>query len=274
MSAERERYSQSDVTLWGAVAIGCVALAVGSATISSFVPPSLVAGLHATRIEGGSFNALRGEVTGLRTRVDRIILENGQLKSQVNIGERDRGDVTKRVAALENSLPTLLEQVPIESGVDLSSVTASTTKPAQAEATDGGSVSVSTQPMFADQAMPAAPTSTDPAMDSGTSSPSMREAASALAPNLTRISSDGFGVSLGKPVDAKSAYLAWTDTRNKVGALLLGLTPLLTSASGDKFHLVAGPLPDIAQAQELCTHLTRAGLSCNPVSYAGYALPQ
>lgn len=274
MSAEVERYSQSDVTFWGAVAIACVAFAVGSATISSFVPPSMVAGLHATRVEGGSFNALRGEVTGLRTRLDRIILENGEIKSQVNIGERDRGEVTKRVAALENSLPTLLEQIPIESGVDLSSVTASTSKPANPAPADGGSVAVTTEPMFADQTMPSSPSAngTD-AMGDGTM-PAMPASLMALAPNLTRISSDGFGVSIGDPVDAKSAYQAWTKTRNKVGALLLGLTPLLTVAESDQFHLVAGPVPDIGQAQELCAHLTRAGLSCNPVAYAGYALPQ
>lgn len=268
MSPRFERYSQSDVSFWGIMAIACVAVGVGGVALSGFIPENVVAGLHATRLEGGTLNALRAEVGGLRTRIDRVVAENDRLTTQISLAEQDQGSVTQRVAALENSLPVLLEQLPNNPGVDLGAVTASTETNENLRPVEGGSVSVSTSPLFPNQAMPA-----KPAEQTSKDTKAIKEASRAR-PNLTAIGANGFGVSLGPPLAIEDAAAAWRQTHDKVGALLLGMTPALANAEGGKFRLVAGPLDNVQSAQQLCTRLVRSGVGCRPVSYSGYALPQ
>lgn len=275
MGSQLERYEQSDVNRWGLIAVGCIALAALSAGISGLIPERLAVGLQATRIEGGSLSLLRADVTGLRSRIDRVIASNDEINNRLMLTEQDQGTVTKRVGALEDSLPVLLEQLPYTGAIDRSAVTASTSNDTDRFQVEGGSIEVSTTPLFVDQPMPGN-LETGSAQDA----PSPATAASTPAqpaanmPKLTRVSSNGFGVSLGDPLNLPDVRTAWRQTHDQIGALLMGMMPLIIETGGGKFKIIAGPLDNVQGAEQLCVRLVRSGVSCRPVSYSGYALPQ
>jgi len=265
-----ERYRQADVNFWGVAAIACVGIAIVGASVGAFIPPNALAGLHGTRMDGGTLNELRAKVASMERQTNQIRFDNARLSSIVNLGDQDATSMARRVAALENTLPTLLERLPPGTSIDLSN-TAAIGKSPQTTPTEGGSVAVTTRPMNTgggDNAVPALDEPM-PAMP-GTKA----ESPAANTPDLAAVSTDGYGVAMGPVVSIDDAFIAWTGIRDKVGALLIGLKPILVSDVSGSYRVVAGPLPAVAQAESLCTHITRVGIDCLPVRYSGYALPQ
>ena len=80
----------------------------------------------------------------------------------------------------------------------------------------------------------------------------------ASAPSLESVETESFGMAMGDVVTVEDAYLSWVDLRNKVGALLIGMEPIL-SGDGNGYHIVAGPVDRIARAEEICGYVQRAG---------------
>lgn len=276
MATTFERYKQADAVFWGGVAIISVVLALASAAISAVVPPGLVAGLHGSRLDGGTLNAMRANLANLSAQTDRLRSDLGRVTTQMTLAQQDRTSVTKRVGALEKTLPVLIEQMPQDPGVDLAAVTASTgVKKGVVRPAEGGSVMTTEQPLIAEPAAAGTQPEVPPLPQAAAqASQKIASAAPARPKNLTKIHSDGYGVALGSEVALKEAYLNWTDIRNKVGALLIGLSPLIAEGEDGDYHLIAGPLTDVSQAEQLCGHLTRVGIQCLPMPYSGYALPQ
>jgi predicted nuclease with TOPRIM domain len=112
------------VTTWGIVALVLAGIAVMGANMSALMPQSLLAGLHKTRIGGASLEQLRGQVADLREETQRLRRENSVLAARFALEEQQGNEVTRRVGALEVSLPRLLEALPDNAGVDLSNLTA------------------------------------------------------------------------------------------------------------------------------------------------------
>jgi hypothetical protein len=251
-----DQFRSSDVTHWGIVALVAWTLAVLLANISAILPADLLGLLHASRLEGGTLNQLREQVAEIRSESDRLQRENNLLLQRFLLAEEARGEVARRVGALETSLPRLAERVPEQAPVD-DSVTASVIagKALTFEA-EGGSVSVTHKPLVA--------------IERGVATPAGLQAPEVAMPP------DGsqFGIALGFPVAEGESDMLWQDLMAKVGTLLIGLWPVTTDAeNGDGKLLIAGPINSETQAAELCGRLDRLGIPCEPVPFRGDPLP-
>lgn len=239
---------------WGVVALVCGGLAVLSANVSAMIPPSILAGLHASRLDGGTLNQLRSEIGNLELAASELRRANSELLGRFSLAERSDGDIARRVGALEVSIPDLLEQIAPE-GVDTSAVTASIGDAVSFE-TEGGSVVVQKRPLF-----PAAePAPLDQPM------PDLLVAAAAPVPDA-----GAFGLVLGPAVPPETAAIAWQNLRARIGPMLMGLGPLVAS-SPEGARLVAGPLPTRAEADALCARIAGAGVACTPAPFLGAPL--
>lgn len=251
-----EQFKQSDVALWGGIALVCGALSVFGANVSALLPQSLIAGLHKTRLEGASLEQLRSQVAELRTETSQLRRENELLVSRFALQEQSGNETTRRVGALELSVPRLLEALPSASSIDRTNVTASIgAGDSRSFEADGGSVVVRQSPLVPSQNVQPLP---DPV-----------ESEAVLAePNQ-----GAYGIAIGTGVAPGQTAAQWGDLTVKLGPLLFGLTPVLVDeADGDKKRIVVGPISALSEATALCQRLERISISCMPMPYAGQPL--
>lgn len=255
-----EQFRQSDVTIWGIVALVLSGIAVMGANVSALMPRDLLAGLHKTRIEGASVDQMRTQLAELREEQMRLKRETGVLTARFALGEQQGSDITRRVGALEVSLPRLLEAVPDSANIDRSNLTAAIGQaPALVYQAEGGSVVVRQQPMA--EAQPA------PAAEQPLPAPVQQLAAIPL-PNERE-----FGIALGPAIAFDQAPAAWQDLSMKLGPLLFGLAPLLVDeANSDRQRIVVGPISQLSEATALCARLERLSISCLPMPFTGTPL--
>jgi hypothetical protein len=250
-----DQFRASDITVWGIAAMVCGGLAVLSANVSALIPQSVLAGLHASRLEGGSLNQLRSQVANLEVEAAELRRANAELQVRFTLAERQDGDVAKRVGALEVSIPNLLERIPTDE-IDTSSITASIpdgdTLTFEA---DGGTVTIRRELLFPQAADQAPPTQPMPDVASAMPEP--------LAPQ--------FGLALGQAVSKGGEQAAWELLKSKVGGLLFGLRAL-TIVNSEGMRLVAGPLQSRSEADALCERIARSGISCTAVPFMGTPL--
>lgn len=253
-----QQFRAADVTLWGLVALVAWTVAVVGANLSALVPDGVYAALHASRLDGSTVNQLRVQVAALEVETARLKRENGQLGQRFLAAEQLAGDTTRRIGALEVSLPKLVEaqnQAP-RPDLDYTATGSIGAAPVTLFETEGGSVAVRQNPM------PLAPALPTPA-------PLAQPAAAPLLADGSAL-----GVALGFPVDPTDAEAQWQELLAGSGTLLVGLAPVLSSdLTGTRGQLVAGPLADRSAALALCAELDRRGVACEPRSFAGTALP-
>ncbi|RYE08698.1 MAG: hypothetical protein EOP22_12305 [Hyphomicrobiales bacterium] len=255
MAKPVDHFRASDISFWGAFALVVWALALLGSNAAGFIPQSVFAGLHASRLEGASLNQLRAQVAALETEAGRLKQENSVLLQRFVLNEQANGEVTRRVGALELTVPRLLDAVNGGQPVDYGT-TASTGRGATTFDTDGGSVSYTTTPM---SNLARAPQATQPLPDELV----------AVVPD-----SNSFGVALGPPLDPDEGEAAWRSVNDRVGALLLGLGPLLANVEGGGGkRLVVGPITTEADARQLCGRMAKVGIACASVPFIGDPLP-
>lgn len=256
MAKASEQFRQSDVATWGIVALVVGGLAVMGANVSAAIPAGLLGGLHKTRIEGASLDQLRQQVADLRDQTLQLKRENSVLATRFALEEQQGNEVVRRVGALEVSIPNLLEALPDNAAIDLSSLTASIGEgETLSYDADGGSVAIRHQPMPEAQPAQLLP----PAVD---------QVATAAVPNEA-----AFGVALGPAVAFEQAPETWRDLSMKLGPLLFGLAPLLVDeANTDDKRIVVGPINQLAEATALCARLERISISCLPMPFTGTPL--
>lgn len=261
-----EDFDQSDVTRWGIVALVACATAVLSANLIAAVPQGLLTGLHASRAEGGSLNLLRSEVAALRSEANRIRAQNSELSDRLMMSENAGDEVVRRVGALESSIPSLLEVIPAGTRIDPTATGAITPADGQTYDVPGGSVSVTHRALFpgaVDGETGATPTQVDSQPMPAKPEPS--------AP--VDLWDAPFAVALGTPVGNDNEALRWNELSRKLGPLLLGLRPLLSDVTGNGDNrIVAGPISDYAEAEQLCARMNKVGVDCLPVKYHGQPL--
>ena len=261
MAKASEQFRQSDVTIWGIVALVCVALAVFGSNISLLVPQSIIGGLHQPRVAGASIETLRLQVSELREETTRLKRENELLVTRFAMQERSGNEVIRRVGALEVSVPRLLEGQPSAANVDRSSLTASIganeTLTFDAE---GGSVAVRQSALPGAQPAPAGVNQPLPAI--------VAPQTAMTTPNAT-----AYGIAVGAPVPADQTPALWSDLTLKLGPLLFGLAPLVVDeADGDEQRIVVGPIEQLAEARALCERFERVSIACIPMPYSGTPL--
>lgn len=248
--------------MWGVIALGIWAAAILGANLSGLIPPSVYGALHASRLEGSTINQLRGQVATLEEESARMQRENTQLLQRFAMNEEAAGAVTQRVGALEVSVPRILEQAQTQArstaaAIDTTTTGSITSGKTLTFETEGGTVAVQQRPLL--------PGSDDVKL----------KVVPLTAPMPLAIP-DGSapGIALGFPVQPDTAEAQWQELLAQVGTMLVGLSPVLADQDGtDGKIIVAGPMVDRASAIELCARLDRAGVPCEPTSYAGQPVP-
>lgn len=225
------------------------------ANVSALVPTSVFSALHASRLDGSTVAQLRTQVATLSDEAKRMRSENNLLLQRFDRTEEASKETVRRLGALEVSLPAAMETRSggTAPGIDRMP-TASIGGQGNAVSFDaeGGSVSVVQKPLLQDA--PRASTASD-----------------AAAP---RSDANAFGLALGFPIAAEDAEAQWQSLAAKVGTLLLGLAPLLQDVEGtDSKLIIAGPVTDKAQAEQLCVRMDRVGIPCEARPFQGEPLP-
>ncbi|WIY54253.1 hypothetical protein O9Z70_06960 [Devosia sp. YIM 151766] len=258
MAKASEQFRQSDVTLWGLIALVCAGLAVFGSNISLLVPQSIIGGLHQPRVAGASIETLRLEVGQLRDDTSRLRHENELLLSRFALQEKSGSEIVRRVGALEVTVPQMVEAQPESRPVDRASVTASIgSGEILSFDAEGGSVSV--RQSILPQAMPA--------IDQPLPVPVSAPAALAVADQ------NAYGIAIGAAVPFEQAPAMWNDLTLKLGPLLLDLAPLLADAAdGNDKRILAGPISELAEATALCQRFERISIACMPMPYDGTPL--
>ncbi len=271
----------SDVSFWGIVALSVGAIAVLSANMPSIIPADLATKMHATRIDGVSLNHMRVQVSELENDAAKMRDEYNRLTTMLKLAEQGRNDVTKRVGAMETSLPLLLEAIPPGVKIDSSITTASIGEGSNETKIEGqGGYAIVSSTAIEE-------TSHDKPLD--VPQEIIKPLDEAIPPQLTNnqaleeqaakeiaVTKNGFfGIALGKEIKTTDAIVAWQDIERKVGTLLLGLKPILSKNDGNDIRmLIAGPIENYAQAEQLCNRMQRVGIACLPLPYEGVELPK
>lgn len=262
MAKASEQFRQSDVTIWGITALVCAALAVFGSNISVLVPQSVIGGLHQPRVAGASIETLRQQVSNLTHETNRIKRENELLLSRFALQEKSGNEITRRVGALEVTVPQMLEAMPPATLVDMASQTASIgANETLTFNAQGGSVAVRQSAL--PQAQPAQPLPEPVAL------PDIAPVETALAvPD-----ENAYGIAIGAAVPFEQAPSLWEDLTIKLGPLLFGLAPLLADqANGDDKRIVVGPITELSEARSLCERFERVSIACVPMPYDGTPL--
>jgi len=227
-----------------------------SANLSALVPASVLGALHASRLEGGTINQLRSQVAELEQESQRMRRENNLLLQRFTMAEQASGEVTRRVGALEVTVPQLLDRTVGGPQIDQSMTGSIGEGEVLSFEAEGGSVSVQQKPLVV------------PAQQG------LREDSSTQAEQPAVVMADAYGLALGFPVEAEDAEAQWQSLTAKVGTLLIGMAPLLAPVDGSTGQqIVAGPLGSRSEAEELCGRMDRVGIPCVPASYEGKVLP-
>ncbi|MFD2649750.1 SPOR domain-containing protein [Devosia albogilva] len=257
MAKASEQFRQSDVTLWGIVALVMGAVAVLGANVSALLPQDTLASLHKSRLQGPTLEQLRGQVAELREQTVVLKRENSVLAARFALNEQQGSDVLRRVGALEVSMPKLLEAVPDSVLIDRSNVTAGIgQEPATVYPAEGGTVVVRQRPM----PQASVPQNAQPL-------PALPAEVAALPPPNDR----PHGVAIGPSVTAEEAAATWQDLTLKLGPVLFGLSPAL-AGEGERQRIVVGPIAELAEASALCQRLERVAIACTPQPYDGVPL--
>lgn len=261
MTRPSEQFRQSDVTTWGIVALVCGGLAVFGANVSAVLPQSLLVGMHKSRLEGFSMVQLRQEVSELRGEAARLRRENEIFNARFSLQEQVGSDVTRRVGALEVSVPLLIEALPASSGIDRSTFTAAIGTPGgQVFEAEGGSVSVRQVPL---------PQAAGP-LDTSQPLPAEIDLANTAAAAFL-----GYGIAIGPGFAQQNAAAQWLDLEVRLGSLLGEMTPLVADGNspGQK-RIVVGPFELLAEARDFCLRLEQIDIACLPTDYSGVPLPR
>lgn len=257
MAKASDHFRQSDVTTWGIFAVACAGLAMMGSNVSAFVPQSVLGKLHQPRLVGATLDSLRLQVTALNEQSRALRSENEALLARFALQEKSGSEIVRRVGALEVSMPRLLEDLPEVTAVDRGSVTASISEDGtESFEAVGGSVTTRRSPL------PLAGAASE-AIDQPLPAP-LEVAATTDDPP--------YGLSVGAPVPADGTEALWSDLTLKLGPLLFGYEPLLTSTAEGNKRIVVGPIADLVAARVLCQRFEQVSIACSPTEYAGEAL--
>ncbi|MGH6664465.1 MAG: SPOR domain-containing protein, partial [Pseudolabrys sp.] len=87
-----------------------------------------------------------------------------------------------------------------------------------------------------------------------------------------------FGIDLGGGASLEALRVHWASVKANYGPLPTGLHPLAAHrpkpTGGRTYRLVAGPLPNAAEAARLCARFPVARLSCRPAKFDGVQLAE
>lgn len=87
-----------------------------------------------------------------------------------------------------------------------------------------------------------------------------------------------YGIDLGSAASLEALRVHWASVKANYGPLLVGLRPLAAAhpryPSGVIYRLVAGPLPNVAEATQLCARFPPLRTGCRPTKFIGAQLAE
>jgi len=239
---------QSDVTAWGIAALVCGAVAVLAANVGGLLPGAFVSTLHATRAQGGNLSQLRAEIVQTQAAAEAVASATRTLQTRFDLIDRTSTELMRRVVAVEQSVPLLVEALPAGSDIDRSLLTASIGPSADSlEAVDGGLMALNRIPLFPETVAADRPSQPLPAR------------------------AETFAIVLGTGQDRAWAQARWDTLLDQMGPLLLGLEPRFVD--GDTgISMLAGPFAAEDGAQTICERLADVGSDCTVGLFEGEPL--
>ncbi len=122
---ELNQFRQSDMRLWGFVAVAALTTMLVFSSASLLLPSGWNNSLKETPDNLGSLAQVQSELRSIRMEFAALKRESNVADSRLNLGEESNSFVSKRVRALEASIPILLEALPPGAQVDKNLITAS-----------------------------------------------------------------------------------------------------------------------------------------------------
>jgi hypothetical protein len=87
-----------------------------------------------------------------------------------------------------------------------------------------------------------------------------------------------YGIDLGGAASIEVLRIHWAAMKANYGPLLAGLHPVATqhtkTPTGVTYRLVAGPLPNAAEAARLCARFPVTRTGCRPAKFSGVQLAE
>lgn len=85
-----------------------------------------------------------------------------------------------------------------------------------------------------------------------------------------------YGIDLGSATSLEALRIHWAAVKANYGPQLVGLHPVIShytrQGGGVTYRLIAGPVPTVAAATELCTRFRTLRTGCRPAKFAGAQL--
>ncbi|MCF4098320.1 hypothetical protein [Maritalea mediterranea] len=301
---ELNQFKQSDMRLWGLVAIAALTTMLVFSSISLLLPKNWNHVLKETPDNMGTLAQVQSELRAMKLEFAALQRESNVADSRLTLGEESNSFVSKRVRALEASMPILLEALPPGAQLDKSLITASINeangeeiirldddiKVARSYLFENLPLAQSTPPDF-QQDLPEIVASidgnqipTEVTQGDNMSEPPSNVASGQDTDPQTTASIDSmaalpaadisYGVVLGPKIEKNKAQLNWLNIKSNVGTLLLGLEPKMIPVvnESEKIQLVVGPLQEESEATRLCKEIIRQGYVCEAAGYDGIPL--
>ncbi|TDQ66278.1 hypothetical protein ATL17_0270 [Maritalea mobilis] len=299
---ELNKFTQSDMRLWGLVAIASLTTMLVFSSASLLLPQGWSNMLKETPNNLGTIAQVQSELRAMRIEFAAMKRESNVADSRLTLGEESNSFVSKRVRALEASIPILLEALPPGAQLDKSLITASINEANGEEiirVDDDLKVARSylfetlplaeSAPPELQQELPEIVANIDgnevpTEITNMAALPEIDAAAGAQTDPMTTASVNAmdalpsaetiYGVILGPRIEKNKAELNWLNIKANVGTLLLGLEPKMIPVvnESDKIQLVVGPLEEENDALRLCKEIIRQGYVCEAGSFDGIPL--
>ena len=222
------------------------------------------------------------------TQNEAAIAETRRLAAQLRDLTADRERLSARIAALEHNFDDITGSIKQQTE-QLAAARAAMIQPpvSSAAAMAPPAISVALPPLVplelpAIQTTTAAENSPQQAAETKANTvalPKIRVAATAVsapAAGPTPAAKAEFGIDLGGAATIEALRSHWTTVKANYGPLLLGLHPLAAhypkQPAGVAYRLVAGPLPNAAEATKLCARFPVTRTRCHPAKFDGAQL--
>jgi hypothetical protein len=231
-------------------------------------------------------------VAQIPPRTNETRPETERLASQVRELAADRERLTARIATLEHSLEDMTGSIKQQTA-QLAAARAAMTAPPMLSApvTSTATVSTPSPPKSALPALtPVVPkTVADAAPEPSSAAENKIEDVPMPPVRVATAASEHvaeprppakveYGVDLGSASSLEALRMHWLGVKANYGPLLTGLHPLVSEhpkrPSGVIYRLVAGPLPNAAEAAKLCARFPVTRTGCRPAKFDGAQLAE
>ncbi|WP_424981252.1 hypothetical protein [Maritalea sp. S77] len=307
---ELNQFKQSDMRLWGLVAIASLTVMLVFSSASLLIPKGWNNMFKETPDNLGTVAQMQAELRGIRMEFAAMKRQTNVTDNRLNLGEESNTFVSRRVRALESSIPILLEALPPGAQLDKSLITASINeangeeiirldedlKVARSYLFENLPLAESTPPELK-QDLPEIVADIDGEMVPIEMTLDNRAASDVQMADRGDVNSEAgqidpqttaginameslpkaeltYGVILGPKIEKDKAQLNWLNIKSNVGTLLLGLEPRMIPVvnESDKIQIVVGPLDIESDATRLCKEIIRQGYVCEAGSFDGIPL--